>query len=184
MKHSYLVFCLIAALFGSLASCKKEPEAPREPVSATYRVLNEKGQETAVFALGQAIVLSYEVRNDTDQEAYFNNPVFSYAHFMEVFRDADGQSNLVGTPYTDMSLNYSMFVVVAAHSTRSFTIPWVASAQYPDMYPFNGHAANAPLPMGRYHTSVLPLLTWRHGTEADITVPLAAQDFVRTFEVR
>jgi hypothetical protein len=184
MKHSYLVFCLIAALFGSLASCKKEPEAPREPVSATYRVLNEKGQETAVFALGQAIVLSYEVRNDTDQEAYFNNPVFSYAHFMEVFRDADGQSNLVGTPYTDMSLNYSMFVVVAAHSTRSFTIPWVASAQYPDMYPFNGHAANAPLPAGRYHTSVLPLIAWHHGAEAAVTVPLAAQDFVRTFEVR
>ncbi|WP_233636138.1 hypothetical protein [Hymenobacter setariae] len=146
--------------------------------------MNEQGQETAVFAPGEAIVLRYEVRNDTDQEVYFNNPVFDYAHFMEVSRDDNGQLSLVGKPYTSMSLTYNMYVVVAAHSARSFTIPWVASSKYPNAYPFNSHALNAPLPVGRYHTSVQPRLTWHHGTEADVTVLSAAQDFVRTFEVR
>jgi hypothetical protein len=184
MKNIYRSLCLFITLLGSLTGCKKAQELPRQPVSATYLVLNEQGQETAVFAPGQAIVLRYEVRNDTDQEVYFNNPVFDYAHFMDVSRDDNGQLSLVGRPYTDLSLTYDMYVIVAAHSTRSFTIPWVASAKYPDVYPFNSHAPNAQLPVGRYQTAVQPQLTWHHGTEADITVAFAAQDFVRTFEVR
>lgn len=184
MKNFSTLVCLFAALFSGLTSCQKEPAAPSAPVSATYRVLNEQGQETAVFAPGQAIVLRYEVQNNTDQEVFLSNPVFDYAHFMEVFSEANGQSRSLGTPYTDMSMVYITHFTVAAHSTRSFTIPWVASAQYPEVYPFNGHAATTALPVGRYHTSVLPRLAWHQGTAADVTVPLAAQDFVRTFEVR
>jgi hypothetical protein len=145
-------------------------------------VLNEQGQETAVFAAGQNVVFRYEVRNTTDREIDIKAPIYDGAAFLEVFDEASGQS--VGTPYKGLCTSYRRYFVVPARGTLTFTVPWVAAAQYPAQEPFCTHAATTWLPKGRYHTAVVPRLSWSYGADSFTPSTQDGQALGRSFEVR
>lgn len=178
MNHSFLSRLALPLLAGSLLSCKKTAEPPGAPLAYSFEVLNEQGQATAVFAPGQNIVFRFRVENRSDQELYLANPLFDAAHFLEVYQLGSGQS--MGKPYQDLCLSYQTYYTVAPHSTLSFAVPWLKSAQYPEAAPFCTHAATTALPAGRYRTSFAPTFSWHLGTDAPITetAPLGAtQEF-------
>lgn len=182
----YFFFSLLAAgLLGSLAGCQKTPVAPTEPLVCTFQLLNEQGQEATTFAAGQNVVFRYELRNTTDQEMYLQPSIFEPTAFLEVFSNASSPAQSVGTPYSGgLCTAYRAFYVLPAHGALTLTTAWVAAPQYLDNEPFCQHAANVYLPKGHYHTAVVPRLSWHYGGEPDTKVALAAQDYVRRFEVR
>ncbi|GEM_PF-6482981 len=183
MQNLRILLLFAATLLSGLASCQKERITPRTPVSCTYQVLNAKGEETSVFVQGQEIFFRYAIRNDTDEAVSLRNNVFDYDHFMEVTAEKNGQLVPMGTPYATLGQSYAMYFTVAPHSTRSFTLAWVEAAPSPDVDHYTP-AANRPLPPGIYRTAVLPRLIWDQSPTATTTIPVAAQDFVRRFEVR
>ena len=183
MKNLYTLLLLGITLLSGLASCQKERVTPREPVSCTYQVLNSKGEETSVFTQGQEIRFRYTISNATDEIVYLRNNVYDTNQFMQVFAENNGQLSLLGTPYISIAQDYSAYVIVAPHSTRTYTLAWVESTPSQDVG-FYTPAANRPLPPGIYRTSVLPRLIWDHSPGSVTTIPVAAQDFVRRFEVR
>ncbi|MGI4762958.1 MAG: hypothetical protein ACRYF0_19760 [Janthinobacterium lividum] len=183
MRNLYALLLLATTLLSSLSSCQKEPVTPREPISCTYQVLNSKGEETSVFAQGQEIFFRYTVSNSTDEDVMLRNNVYELNHFMEVFEEKSGQLAPLGTPYTSIGQNYSAYVTIAAHSIRTYTLAWVESAPSQDI-DFYTPAANRPLPPGIYRTAMVPRLIWDHSPGSTTTIPIAAQNFVRRFEVR
>ncbi len=182
MKHSFLA-SLALLLAGSALSCQKVAEPPATPLAYSFQVLTEQGLATTVFAPGQNIVFRFQVENRADQEMYLANPLFEAAHFLEVYQLGSGPPQSMGTPYQDLCLSYQAYYTVAAHSTLSFAVPWVKSAQYPDVAPFCTHAATTGLPAGRYRTSFAPTLTWHFGTAAATTEPAPAAA-IQEFEVK
>lgn len=183
MKNLYTLLLLAATLLGCLSSCQKERITPRGPVSCIYQVLNARGDETSLFAQGQEIFFRYAIRNDTDEIVYLRNNVFESEHFMEVSKEHAGQLLSMGTPYSSIGQAYTMYIMVAPHSTRTYTLAWVESAPSQDVEQYTP-APNQPLQPGIYRTSMLPRLIWDHSPTSSTTIPVAAKDFVRRFEVR
>lgn len=183
MNHSFSSRLALLLLAGSLLSCKKTAEPPQAqaPLAYSFAVLNEQGQATAVFAPGQNIVFRFQVENQSDQDLYLANPLFDPTHFLEVYQAGSGQS--MGKPYQDLCLTYQAFYQLPPHTVRTFTVPWLKSAQYPDAEPFCTHAATTALPAGRYRLSFAPTLTWHLGTDAPTTVPAPAAA-TQEFEVK
>ena len=172
---------LALLLAGSLWSCNKTAAPPVAPLASAFEVLNEQGQPTAVFAPGQNIVFRFRVENRSDQDLYLANPLFDAAHFLEVYQLGSGQS--MGKPYQDLCLTYQAFYILPPHSVRAFTVPWLKSAQYPDVEPFCTHAATTALPAGRYRLTFAPTLTWHQGSEA-ATTQAAPASATPEFEVQ
>jgi hypothetical protein len=183
MKHSVLAPLALLLLAGSTSGCKKVDEPPVAPLAYSFQLLNEQGQASTVFAAGQTIVFRFQVENRSGQEMYLANPLFEGAHFLEVYQLGSGPPQSMGKPYQDLCLTYQAYYTVAAHSTLSFAVPWVKSAQYPDVAPFCTHAATAALPAGHYRTSFAPTLTWHLGTGAATTEPTPATA-TQEFEVK
>jgi hypothetical protein len=172
MKHSFSSRFSLLLLAGSLLGCNKVAEPPVAPLAYSFQVLNAQGQATSVFAAGQNIVFRFQVENRSDQDMYLANPLFAGPHFLEVYQLGSGQS--MGKPYQDLCLTYQAFYLLSPHSVRAFTVPWLKSAQYPEMEPFCTHAATTALPAGRYRLSFSPTLTWNLGAEAATTEPTPA----------
>lgn len=183
MKNLYTLLLLTTILLGCLSSCQKERVTPREPISCTYQVLNSKGEETSLFAQGQEIFFRYTISNSTEAIVYLRNNVYDADQFMQVFAEKNGQLAPLGTPYSAIGQAYTAYVTIAAHSTRTYMLAWAESAPSQDI-DYYTPVANRPLPPGIYRTSMLPRLIWDHSPSSTTTVPAAAQDFVRRFEVR
>ncbi len=180
---NYLSGFLAAALVSSTVSCQKTANAPVAPFTASFQLLNERGQEAARFPQGQNIVFRFQVINHSDQVVYFEAPLFDTRQFLDVTTSA-GTS--FGKPYTGVLCTTIGAYLLAARDTMEFVIPWVAAAAYPTSGRFCGHAATTYLPVGRYRTSFAPSFTWYQNsnpTTAGPTHTTDAQEFSREFEV-
>jgi hypothetical protein len=184
MHYSFASRWALVLLAGSVLSCKKEPEAPVTPFAYSFQLLNEQGQQTAVFGPEQNIVFRFLVENRSDQDMYLANPLFEGEHFLEVYQLGSGQPQSMGKPYQDLCLTYQAYYILLPHSSRSFTVPWMKSAQYPDVEPFCTHAATTWLPAGHYSISFSPRFIWQLEAATPTTTVPAANVSTQEFDVR
>ena len=184
MKTYFFTVLVTLTLLGGTSSCKKGVGSPAVPMTYSFQLLNERAEESMVFFPGQEIVFRFQIANSSDQVMYLNNPVFDVKPFLEVYDITGSKYQSIGKPYTSLCLSYVNYYIIPARSILTFAIPWVESPQYPNKEPFCSHAANTPLPKGRYRTSFAPLLTWHLGTEPETTATPDPAAFVREFEVR
>lgn len=177
-----LIFC---ALLGSLVGCKKKQEAPQEPLTFSFQLLNEQGQETSVFAPGQNIIFHFEARNTTDQTMNFVTRVTNLdsTSLPAIYQGVPSSSQLVGKPYKRTCNDFlTPPYATPAHGAISFTIPWLPSTQYLDKDPFCIHANTTPLPRGHYYASFTPSFVWyQTGVTTTETV---SPPLIREFDVQ
>jgi hypothetical protein len=180
-----LLICgLSLALAGSITGCDKT-DTPAGPLTCSFQLLNEQGQEAVVFPQGQNFILRFQVANTSDQDVYVDNPVIDTREFLEVFSMAEKQQVSVGRPYSGIFCEYVGGYTIAAHKAMTFNIPWVAATAYPTSFPFCGHAPTTYLPTGHYRTAFRPTITWNfrdQGPSASKTI--AFEEFAREFEVK
>jgi hypothetical protein len=179
-----LFYLLSAVLVSSTVSCQKTATAPDGPLTASFQLLNEQGQEATLFPQGQNVIFRFQVANTSDQDIYVCNPVFNPRDFLAVYRTAEKQPVSLGKPYSGIFCEYVGGYRLGAHQAMTFTIPWVDAAAYPIRFPFCGHAPTTYLPTGHYRTAFRPSVTWHfwdQGPAATTTVDF--QPFARAFEV-
>ena len=177
-----VIFGISFLLLGSATGCKTPVDAPIDPLTFSFQLLNEQKQEATVFPQGQNIIFYFEARNNTDQEIALQNPIFNPEHFLELYSGIGENAQSVGKPYKYIFCTYNGFYFVPAHSILVFEMPWVASLQHPVVGPFCGNATNAYLPRGHYSTSFAPTITWHFGAEPSKTIVSPA--LVREFDVK
>ena len=188
MKYSLLLNLTLAALFGSLASCKKDKTEPTDPLVFSFQLLNEQGQETSVFAPGQNIIFHFEARNTTDSTMYFLTRIvdINQDKLLAVYKGTPDQHQLVGRPYEVLAQTFIggpyQTSAHAAYDFGSFTISWLESSKYPGKDPFYTHAPNAPLPKGHYYASFTPSFTWYQ--KGVTTTETTSPPLIREFDVR
>lgn len=181
----YLFYLLSVLLVSSTVSCQKTDTAPGGPLTASFQLLNEQGQEAAVFPQGQNLIFRFQLANTSDQDIYVENPVFDPREFLEVFSMAEKQPVSLGKPYSGIFCTYQGGYRIAAHQAMLFTIPWVDAPAYPISFPLCGHAPTTYLPLGHYRTAFRPSVTWHfwdQGPAATTTIDF--QTFAREFEVK
>lgn len=183
MKHLLLngvAFAVVAGAFG----CDKA-EAPATPLTASFQLLNEQGQEATAFPRGENLIFLFRITNPTDRTVMLKNPPIDDTHFLEVRRLTPGEgSGDLGKPYTSAFCTYQGGVVVPARGAITLSIPWVESPAFPASLYFCGrqHAPTTYLPVGRYRTSfATPLTILRVNQPDEVT---KTQTFTREFEVK
>ena len=182
MKHRFPI--LFVAFAGGMVGCQKTDTTPTAPLTASFQLLNERGQEASVFPQGQNVVFRFQLANTSDQDIAVTNPVIDARDFLEVFRTADQQPVSLGKPYSGIFCNYigGYPYTVPAHQVLTFTIAWVDAPAYPIGFPFCGHAPTMYLPTGHYRTAFTPAVNWHfagQGPTAATTTgfPTAAREF-------
>ena len=180
MKHVLLKVLAFAALGGAFG-CDKA-EAPTTPLTCSFQLLNEQGQEAAVFPQGQNIRFRLLITNPTGEVVVLNNPAFDNAAFLAVNRLTPGEgTGALGKPYQTMFCEYVQGLPVPARGTLELSISWVETPSTPSRGPFCAHAPTTWLPVGRYRTSFPLALTVLRGGHTTVT---AAQTFSKEFEVQ
>lgn len=181
MKHLLLngvAFAVMAGAFG----CNKA-QAPATPLTASFQLLNEQGQEATVFAQGQNLIFQFQITNPSAQNIVLHNPPIDVTHFLEVNRLTPGEgSGALGKPYNNIFCYFIGGISVLPHTTTTLSIPWVESPAFPTSGFFCGHAKTTYLPAGRYRTSFTTPLTIIRADQPDVVTE--AQTFTREFEVK
>ena len=181
MKH-VMIKCLALAVLGSALGCNKAEEAPASPLTYSFQLLNEQGQEATVFPKGQNILFRFLLINPTNEVVVLNNPAFDEAEFLAVTRLTPGEgSGTVGKPYKNMFCEYVQAFRVPPHDTLELSISWVEAPNSTTRGPFCAHAPTTWLPVGRYRTSFPIALTLLRGEKTTVT---AAQTFSKEFDVK
>ncbi|MFD1875538.1 hypothetical protein [Hymenobacter bucti] len=158
MKYLFAFF--FVAFASGLAGCQQTDSAPKGPLTASFQLLNEQGQDATVFPQGQNVIFRFEIVNTSDQDVFVKNPVFDTRDFLEVFSTAEKQQVSLGKPYSGIFCYYVGGYVIPAHKAITCTIPWVDATAYPLSFPFCGHAPTTYLPIGHYRTAFSPAVTW------------------------
>jgi hypothetical protein len=181
----YCFYFLSVALVSSTVSCQKTTTSPTGPLTATFQLLTEQGQEATVFSQGQNFVFCFRLANTSDQDIYVENPVFDPREFLEVVRLVENQQVSMGKPYTGIFCTYQGGYKIAAHQAMTFTIPWLEAPAYPTSYPLCGHVSTNYLPIGHYRTAFRPSVTWHFWDQGPATsTTVDFQTFGREFEVK
>lgn len=183
MKHLLLNGVACAVMAGAFG-CNKA-QAPATPLTASFQLLNEQGQEATVFAQGQNIIFQFQITNPSAQNIVLHNPPIDVTHFLEVNRLTPGEgSGAMGKPYNNIFCTFQGGIGVPARSAITLSIPWVENAAFPTSLYFCGgqHAKTTYLPAGRYRTSFTTPLTIIRADQPDVVTE--AQTFTREFEVK
>lgn len=181
----YLLYLLSVALVSSAVSCQQTDPAPKGPLTASFQLLDEQGQEATVFPQGQNFIFRFQVANTSDQDIYVENPVFNPRDFLEVFHLVENQQVSMGKPYAGIFCTYQGGYQLAAHQALTFTIPWVEAPAYPTSDPLCGHAPTTYLPIGHYRTAFRPSVTWHFWHQGPATsTTINFSSFAREFEVK
>jgi len=183
MNH-VMIKCLALAVLGSALGCDKS-DGPATPLTCSFQLLNEQGQEATVFAQGQNIIFQFQITNPSAQNIVLNNPPIDVTHFLEVNRLTPGEgSSAIGKPYNNIFCTFQGGIGVPARSAITLSIPWVENAAFPTSLYFCGgqHAKTTYLPAGRYRTSFTTPLTIIRADQPDVVTE--AQTFTREFEVK
>ncbi|TGD79505.1 hypothetical protein [Hymenobacter wooponensis] len=177
-----LLYGATLALLGSNTGCEKS-DAPSSPLTCSFQLLNEQGQEATVFSQGQNIVFRFQITNSTDQDIALANPPINTQEFLEVKQlTASGGKQSVGKPYAWVFCTFQGAVLIPAHQTLTLSIPWVEAPAFPMSAYFCGHAATTYLAKGQYRTSFTTPLTILHADQPEeVTKP---QTFTKEFTVR
>ena len=182
MKYLFSLF--FVAFASGIVGCQKTDSTPNGPLTASFQLLNEQGQEAAVFPQGRNVVFRFQLTNTSDQDISVQNPVIDPRDFLEVFSTAEKQSASLGKPYSGIFCNYigGFPYKIPAHQAMTFTIAWVDAPAYPLSFPFCGHAPTTYLPIGHYRTAFSPAVTWLYSGQAPTTAtttdfPTVAREF-------
>jgi hypothetical protein len=183
MENS-LIYGLCFTLLGIAPGCDKN-SALAGPLTCSFQLLNEQGQEATVFSQGQNLIFRFQVTNTCDQNIYIKIPMFNTQDFLEVYGTAGKQNVSLGKPYSGIFCNYVSGYTLVAHQAMTFTIPWVDVAAFPISFPFCTHAPTTYLPTGHYRTSFSPSVTWHfQSQEPAATTTTDFQPLTREFDVK
>ncbi|WP_324674020.1 hypothetical protein [Hymenobacter sp. GOD-10R] len=118
-------------------------------------MLNERRQETTVFAAGDNVIFSFQLRNKSGQDIALRNPIFNTEHFCEVYqRDKnDNAATSLGVPYQGIFCTYQGANLLLANSTLTNEILWADDKTIPTVGFFCGHNQQQLLPVGKYRTA-------------------------------
>ena len=177
----FLLSALAVALLGSSSGCDKS-DAATSPLTTSFSLLNEQGQEATVFAQGQNIIFRFQITNPTDEDIILRNPPIDVSHFLEVTRLTAGEgSKNMGKPYNYIFCTFQGGVIAPARKAVTASIPWVETPAFSTTWPFCDHASTSYLPIGHYRTSFTTPLIILHANQEKITKP---QTFTVEFDVK
>lgn len=177
-----LLSALTVALLGNSSGCGKS-DAPTTPLTSSFSLLNEQGQEATMFAQGQNIIFRFQITNPTDEDIVLDNPPINTSQFLEVVRLTAGEgAKNMGKPYNYIFCTFQGGVIVPARKTITASISWVETAAFSTSWPFCDHANTSYLPIGHYRTSFTTPLTILHVDQPyEVTKP---QTFTVEFDVK
>jgi hypothetical protein len=64
----YIVSLFFIAFASGIVGCQKTDSMPNAPLTASFQLINEQGQEAAVFPQGQNVVFRFQLTNISDQD--------------------------------------------------------------------------------------------------------------------
>ncbi len=115
----------------------EKDSSPAPPVEAVFRLVNESGQETTSFSVGEDILFDYALVNRTDEGVswYFSRSEFNYPDLFTVFRKVSPNAEMlnggvmkVGTPHTSkMYRDFRLGRSIPANGEMSIRMTWLGN---------------------------------------------------------
>ncbi|OUJ76229.1 hypothetical protein [Hymenobacter crusticola] len=164
--------------------CGKEEAKPQDQLTARFVLLNEKRQETTVFAAGDNVIFSFQLRNKSGQDVGLKNPIFNTEHFCEVYqREKNDNAGIsLGVPYQGVFCTYQGANLLLANSTLTQEISWAEDKAIPTVGFFCGRSPQQLLPVGKYRTAFTTAIDIVQNNKVVGQVP--AKTYAVDFEVR
>lgn len=159
MLRKTLLFVLIINM--GITACSSDDHNETENIQIKLSLVNENGEETTVFNVGENIYFQIKIVNESDNmisipgKSAPNGSILS-----DVFGIFSMNGDLIGTPYDSLS-EYDTEIL--PHQSLTLTCCWL---MYPekkakDYYPFIVNKIKIPIEAGDYYTSC-PLSIGNH----------------------
>jgi hypothetical protein len=113
------ILCLI--LFLSL-SCEKEKEYPAK---FTFKVLNEQGEATSIFAKNDNVIFSFSIENTSNEDLYFKHYKMDLSDFCRLYKTDNNPELDLGTPWEHLFCDMIGGQIVPANGIFKIEIPWI-----------------------------------------------------------
>lgn len=175
-RRFFILMAVIVMLTAVMTACSSEEDDvnDNEGICLSFRLLNEKGEETTTFNKGENIFFDLEIANNCDTTMVYtleewNERVVQYGVSKNgadlflpssndniIFCVYDKDGKMIGVPYSGIFCYFSLqtWMTIDSHSTYHLRCKWQETGKYDDVtYPLCGCSDLPDLPLGEYQVS-------------------------------
>lgn len=171
-----LLICnILLIVITILASdCNNMDEINEITVIFEYRLLNDNGQVSTDFSVGENFVFSFLIINNTQNYLSLIHEGLRDKNLFEVFKDENDKWISIGKPYELIFCNEISGIPINPYDTLKLQIPWFPTIPWePGVDYYSSHFCivndQPPLLKGRYKTEFKSSFIFKSNGETIIT---------------